>query len=187
MSGLKSTTALAALTVTLLTATTASAEPPAEPQRIAPGFAWSGFYIGSHFGYAGGKATTTLFDSSTQTATGRFGTLVGGVQAGYARLLGPRLLLGLEADVSVPNFLENNDRVSSVSSAVGQVDEKIDCFGALRARLGYAFSYGLLYGTGGLGWSLGHFIHNTGADQVQAEQRRIRPGWMLGAGYELDA
>lgn len=183
----RSTAAFAALTMSLLTATRSFADPPAQPARgetIDPRSTWSGFYIGGHFGYEGGRASSTLLDPGAQSSNSSFGALAGGVQLGYARLLRSRLLLGLEADVSVPSFLDDDDRVSSLTSAHGQLDEKGDCFGAIRVRLGYAFSLGTVYGSGGFAWSLGKFVLNPGADS-EAVQRRLRPGWTLGAGFEI--
>ena len=175
--------------VILLAAATAFGEPLTEPrsQITDPNFAWSGWYLGGHVGYMIGRANTTVFDLGTnaQASKSSFGMLDGGVQIGYARLLSPQLLLGFETDSSVPNFLANDDRVSFLNTSLEQVEEKIDTIGAVRARFGYALPRGLIYGVGGLAWSLGHVIRNSGADVVGEERWRIRPGWTMGAGFEL--
>ena len=170
----------------LLMATSASGQPITEPrpQTTEARFSWSGWYVGGHAGYTAGKANTTLSDPGAQSSTSSFGMLGGGLQVGYARLLGSRLLLGLEADASVPNFLENDDRVSLLGTSIGQVEEKVDMSGAVRARLGYALPHGLLYGIGGFAWSVGRFIHSL-SDQAEDERWRVRPGWAIGAGFEI--
>ena len=175
--------------VILLASVTAFGEPPSEPpsKLTVPNFAWEGGYLGGHVGYTAGWANTTLLDSGTgaQTFRNTFGMLNGGVQIGYAHSLSPELVLGLETDVSVPNFRANDDKVSSVSNALEQIEEKIDSIGAVRVRLGYALPRGLIYGVGGLAGSLGHVIRRTGSDPIEEERWRVRPGWTLGAGFEL--
>jgi len=61
---------------------------------------WTGFYFGGHVGYTRGNARVTLSDPDPLTFTKSFGTLTGGVQAGYNWLLSSRVLLGVEADIS---------------------------------------------------------------------------------------
>jgi high affinity Mn2+ porin len=156
-------------------------ESPASPSA----FAWDGWYLGGHAGYAHGKAKSTLSDSATPSANSASGSLYGGAMVGYSAQLRSRLVLGLEADVSFPNFLDDDDRVSSRPTSAGIVTERIDLVGRARGRLGYALDRWLLYGAGGFAWSLGRFTQSLGQPPMDDEHLHFRPGWTLGAGVEF--
>jgi high affinity Mn2+ porin len=157
--------------------------PPAQP--FDPGSAWGGWYLGGHVGYAHGMTNTTLCDSVPPSATSWFGSRYGGVLLGYAVQLRSRLLLGLEADVSFPNFLDDDDLVSSRKTTGGSVAERLDLLSRARGRFGYAFDRWLVYGAGGLAWSLGRFIASLDQTNTQDESLHFRPGWTMGAGVEF--
>ncbi len=134
--------------------------PPDNVLHTGP--AWGGWYLGGHVGYAHGMANTTLSNSAPPNATSSFGSLYGGALVGYAVQLPARLVLGLEADVSFPNFRDDDDLISSRQTSGGSVAERLDLLGRVRGRLGYAFDRWLLYGAGGFAWSLGRFIQSLG-------------------------
>ena len=68
---------------------------PTKTKVVAANHDWSGFYLGGHFGYSRGN-----FDvSSGTTASGSFGALYLGVQAGYNYMLSSHWLIGVEADM----------------------------------------------------------------------------------------
>src|SRR5437016_4873646 len=71
------------------------------------GFDWSGLYFGGHVAYGRGHTSNTLFDPDPRRSGHSFGSLYGGLQMGYNYVLPSRLLLGAEADISFPNFLED--------------------------------------------------------------------------------
>ena len=147
-------------------------------------FDWSGFYLGGHFGYGAGKASTSLSDSTPSNFQTSFATLIGGVQIGYAHLLPSRLVLGIDVDATFPNFLTDG-LISSVAGAQGTVTHTIDCIGTVRGRLGYALDRWLMYGTGGFAWSLAHFTDTPGATKGLDNVVRLSPGWAVGAGIEV--
>jgi high affinity Mn2+ porin len=149
------------------------------------GEAWSGWYLGGHVVYARGTGKTSVSEAAPQSSTSSFGSLYGGVLMGYGVQLRSRLLLGLEADVSFPNFLDNEDMVSSRNTTDGSVAERLDILGRARGRLGYALDRWLVYGAGGLAWSLGRFIHSSNQTQTQEENLHFRPGWTTGVGVEF--
>src|SRR5664280_1073233 len=66
---------------------------------------WTGFYLGGHVGYGRGHANVTVQDSNGLSSSRAFGSLFGGMQFGYNYLFSSHLLLGLEADISFPNYL----------------------------------------------------------------------------------
>lgn len=94
-------------------------------------------------------------------------------------------MIGLEGDISFPNFLDDDDLVSSRQTSGGSVAERLDLFGRARGRLGYAFDRWLVYGAGGFAWSLGRFIQSPGAMKVEDASLHFRPGWTMGAGLEF--
>jgi high affinity Mn2+ porin len=163
-----------------------SGAPIASPTRpVEAGSVWAGWYVGSHAGYAHGKANVALPDSGVQSSTSSFGSLYGGALVGYAHALRSGLVIGLEADVSFPNFLDDDDLVSSRQTSGGSVSERLDLVSRARGRLGYAFDRWLVYGAGGFAWSLGRFIQSPGAMKSDDETLHFRPGWTMGAGLEL--
>jgi len=148
------------------------------------GSAWGGWYLGGHVGYAHGTGKTSVSDSAPQSSTSSFGSLYGGALVGYGVQLRSRFLLGLEADVSFPNFLDDDDLISSRKNSSGSVAERFDLLGRARGRLGYAFDRWLVYGAGGFAWSLGRFIEST-SQTHDDESFHFRPGWTAGAGVEF--
>src|SRR5690606_11896737 len=59
------------------------------------------------------------------------------------------------------------------------VDSRINHFGTLRGRLGFAFDRTMLYGTGGLAWG-GHRLNVAGL----GSQTKTHTGWTLRPGIE---
>jgi len=159
--------------------------PTREPSvRSAPPV-WQGWYLGGHVGYAHGKSSSTLSNAAPSSASSSVGSLYGGTLVGYSAQLCSRLVLGMEADVSFPNFLDDDDLVSSRPTSAGSVAERIDVLGRARGRLGYALDRWLLYGAGGLAWSLGRFTQSSGQPPTDDARFHFRPGWTAGAGVEF--
>ena len=167
-------------------ATAADAPPRTLPEKaINARFDWSGWYFGGHTAYDYGNAKTTLSDPQPRRSTSWFANFNGGVQIGYAYSLPARFVLGLEADVSFPNFFKGDDQVSSLKATRGNVAERMDCVGTVRGRLGYAFDRWLLFGTGGFAWSLTRYSQQPGLTDSEDDVLRVRSGWTVGAGVEL--
>jgi high affinity Mn2+ porin len=159
---------------------------PAREMSLAPtNSTWGGWYIGGHTGYIRGKVTNTLSNSAVPSATSSSVSLYGGALLGNSFQLRSRLVLGLEAEVSFPNFRDNDDLISSRRTSVGSVTERLDVLDRVRGRLGYAFDRWLLYGAGGFAWSLGRFIQSSDQSSTQDDSLHFRPGWTVGAGVEF--
>jgi high affinity Mn2+ porin len=157
---------------------------PAKAPYLQPVFDWTGFYIGMHTGYGRGTSTAVLADPATTIATdSRFSGVIGGLQAGYNVRLPSGLLLGVEADLTFPNYLPSNPIVALLGTARSDVSEKWDYFGTARGRIGYTSGPWLAYATGGLAWAGERFI-NTPA--IGSEDKHIghRLGWAAGGGVE---
>ena len=144
---------------------------------------WSGFYVGGHVGYGRGYERNILSDPNP-TAGSSFGSLFGGLQFGYNYLLPSRLLLGIEGDISFPNYLDDGI-VASRSTPSSAVTEKLDFVSTVRGRAGYAFDHWLFYATGGFAWSQARFLEGSSLTGNEDKVLRMRTGWALGAGAEL--
>ena len=144
---------------------------------------WSGFYVGGHVGYGRGYGRNILSDPNP-TAGSSFGSLFGGLQFGYNYLLPSRLLLGIEGDISFPNYLDDGI-VASRSTPSSAVTEKLDFVSTVRGRAGYAFDHWLFYATGGFAWSQARFLEGSSLTGNEDKVLRMRTGWALGAGAEL--
>src|SRR6516165_9483245 len=161
------------------------AVPSAMPIKAPPiaSYDWTGFYVGGHVGYSRGSGLDTLFDPGPSTADRSFGSIFGGMQFGYNYLLPSRLLVGIEGDISFPNYLDNGI-VSARTTPISAVTEELDFVSTVRGRLGYAFNHWLFYATAGFAWSQARFIET---NFTSSEDRilRARAGWALGAGAEF--
>src|SRR5712675_1187277 len=158
---------------------------PAKAPYIQSVFDWTGFYLGGHLGYGRGHASGSMTDAAPIASSNSFGSLFGGVQLGYNHLLKSGILLGVESDLSFPNFLSADDVVRTNMTARGNLAEKIDYVGRLRGRVGYAFDNWLIYGTGGFAWSQARFIETSDLTGDEDKALRTRGGWVLGAGAEV--
>ena len=158
---------------------------PIKAANASSPYYWTGFYAGGHVGYGRGHASTTLSDPAPSSASNSFGSLFGGVQFGYNYLLTSRVLLGVEADISFPNYLSADDVAASRTTATTDVAHKIDYIGTLRGRLGYVFGRWMVYGTGGLAWTQARFVQTPGVSDDQNEILRTLTGWTAGAGTEV--
>jgi high affinity Mn2+ porin len=158
---------------------------PIKAASVSSPYHWTGFYVGGHVGYGRGRANTTLSDPAPSGGSNSFGGLFGGAQFGYNYLLTSRVLLGVEADISFPNYLSADDVAASRTGAASDVAHKIDYIATLRGRLGYAFDRWMVYGTGGLAWTQARFEQTPGVSDDQNEILRRLTGWTAGAGAEV--
>jgi high affinity Mn2+ porin len=145
---------------------------------------WSGFHVGGHVGYGRGFGRDTLSDPGPSASDSSFGSLFGGMQFGYDYRLPSRLLVGIEGDISFPNYLDDGI-VGSRTTPSSAVTEKLDFVSTVRGRAGYAFDRWLFYATGGLAWSQARFLEDSNLTGIEDKVLRMRAGWALGAGAEV--
>ena len=157
------------------------------PYGVSSAYDWSGFYVGGHVSYSLGRAASTLSDPASTVSGNSFGSLYGGVQGGYNYVLPSRLLLGIEADVTFPNFQTYTEGlIFTGATAQGTtVTDQIDYMATLRGRFGYAFDHWLIYGTGGFAWSQARFGETPGVASDEDKILLTRTGWALGLGAEF--
>jgi high affinity Mn2+ porin len=164
---------------------------------------WTGFYVGSHFGYAAGSSAWTATDTApAPTLSGAFdlfqsydafkgtGSYFVGLQAGYNFMRPSRVLIGVEADVSAPNTIAGSRALWSTGAGQANYGDTVLQFGTLRGRIGYAFDHWLAYGTAGVAWSYDRLTRTQlvgdVADPATDETASTwRWGWAAGAGVEL--
>ena len=148
---------------------------------------WTGFYVGGHVGLSWGRGTSTLSNPNPISVGNSFGSLYGGLQAGYNYVLPSRLLLGAEADITFPNFQTGADGLIFTGGTVQgtTVTDQIDYIATLRGRFGYAFDRWLIYGTGGFAWSQARFGETPGVASSEDLILLTRTGWTLGLGAEV--
>jgi len=158
---------------------------PVKAVPVQAAYDWTGFYVGGHVAYGLGHAHSTLSEPNPISKRNSFGSLYGGLQAGYNYVLPSRLYLGAEADITFPDFLENGEIFGGSTVKGTSVTDRIDYVGTFRGRFGYALDHWLVYGTGGFAWSQARFIENPGIVNDEDKVIRTRMGWALGFGAEV--
>jgi high affinity Mn2+ porin len=175
---------------------------PAKAPAAVSALDWSGFYLGTHLGYATGSSdwSATQASAAAPSLSGsldlfsRAGGLIGGFQAGYNVMMPSRLVLGVEADVSFPNYLDGMQTFSAPSIGQASYHDAVKAAGTVRARVGYGFRDWLVYGTGGFAWSRDQLTRTqlagmpaggTASPGTVESAFVSRAGWALGAGVEL--
>jgi high affinity Mn2+ porin len=151
---------------------------------LQPVYDWTGLYFGAHAGFGRGFSNATLTDPSVAATSNFFGGPIGGLQAGYNVQTPSRIVLGFEADVSFPNYIDGNSVISTLATAKSYVIEQMDFVGSARGRLGYAAGPWLFYATGGLAWAGERFL-NTPAIGNDEKKLNMRLGWAAGGGVEV--
>ncbi|WP_202322188.1 outer membrane protein [Mesorhizobium sp. 113-3-9] len=154
----------------------------AEPTTVHD---WSGVYVGGQIGYGFGKTDAVFSSPNTPTFQASqdydIDGFLGGVQVGYNYQINS-LVLGVEADIAGSDIKGHSGEIN-VGVRGDTYDTKVDWFGTLRARAGYAFDSTLIYGTGGLAYGS---VENRylGGPLNSFSEKGTKTGWTLGAGLE---
>ncbi|HEU0084652.1 MAG TPA: carbohydrate porin [Bradyrhizobium sp.] len=175
---------LAGLALGVVSLDARAADIPLKAPRIQPVVDWTGLYFGAHAGFGRGFSNATLTDPAVAATGNFFGGPVGGLQAGYNFQLPSRIVLGVEADVTFPNYIRGNSVISMLATAKSWVFDQLDFAGSLRGRVGYAAGPWLFYATGGLAFAGERFL-NMPADGNDEKRLQMRPGWVAGGGAEV--
>jgi high affinity Mn2+ porin len=149
----------------------------------------SGFYLGGHAGYMFGSATATLTDLAGNGAstgfTSGYGTLFGGVQAGYQRTLPSRWMWGAEFDLSFADFMDNSQVLSYRATGAGAADEQLEYLGTLRGRFGYSMGRWTPFVTGGLAFaSTRYSVTDLTTGTFDTKPGQWRFGYAVGGGVD---
>lgn len=156
---------------------------------------WTGWYAGANAGYGIARNATSYIGTGFQPSAETFSVdpagFVGGGQIGY-NWQTANVLFGVEADfqgatgTSSANCLKICSQFSFLS-----VSEKLDWFGTLRGRVGFATGSAMIYGTGGLAFghasmdinSFNATLLGTSVTQTVSASA-TKAGWTAGGGIE---
>ncbi len=136
-------------------------------QPALPAFTWTGAYVGLNAGAIWGD-----FTKSASRIDGRTG-FTGGGTLGYNHQFG-QVVLGLEGDYNYSGLRGSGVTSPGLFPATG----RLNSFGTVRGRLGFAFDRALVYGTGG--YAFGFSELNTGF----IKQSSTHHGYAIGGGLE---
>jgi outer membrane immunogenic protein len=150
-------------------------------------YSWSGFYVGMNGGYGLGKSTldsvtptagvvTPCSTFSTDCKLSLRGTIVGGT-VGF-NLQASSAVFGIEADLNYQDA-----RASLPVFGADELETRVNWFGTLRGRLGYAYGALMPFVTGGL-----YVQHATASYTIPAifsgSRSDLSLGWTIGGGVE---
>jgi len=162
---------------------------------------WSGFYIGGNIGYGfgGDDKVGLLTDGKGAEPGGILGHdvdigklelegIFGGGQIGFDHQMG-KLVLGAVADIEASDVKDDFD--SNVKDKFGfdtsvSASDKVDLWGTVRGRVGWAMNRVLVYGTGGLAWGEVNYDVKL-KDDLEGDKARLSSnsteiGYALGGG-----
>lgn len=161
---------------------------------VAPPYNWTGLYIGLNIGGSWGHQDNSLVTTTGVTLLSNSDHLdgvIGGGQIGYNWQVN-QWVLGIEADFQGSGqkgdgsfFLPSAVLAANFPTSFSYSD-KLNWFGTVRGRIGYAFDRWLPYFTGG--WAFGHGeINGTtifGATTTSFSASHDYSGWTIGGGVE---
>jgi len=148
------------------------AMPTKAPAIFAPGYSWTGFYLGVNGGGAFGRSDWSGFGNDTNVSGG----LVG-VTAGYNWQSG-QWVFGLEGDIDWSSIKGSFTNAACPTGC----ETKNSWLGTARGRLGYAFDRVMPYITGGAAFG---DVKATQAGVGSVSDTNV--GWTAGAGVEWAA
>jgi outer membrane immunogenic protein len=201
--------AVAAVAVVGFTSVASAADMPTKAPMytkapvMAPMYNWTGFYIGLNAGYSWGSQTNSLVaitggGVTSQSNTDHLDGFIGGGQIGYNWQVN-QWVLGLEADFqgsgqkadgsySFPGFGPPTcTAFGCVAATTITYSDKLDWFGTVRGRIGYAMGATgnwLPYLTGGWAYGHGTISGTTSATGTSFSGSQDYSGWTVGGGVE---
>jgi outer membrane immunogenic protein len=147
-------------------------------------FSWTGVYVGGDVGYGWGRSKGTL-----QDLQGLFPVpydfhadgIIGGAFIGANYQFG-QIVVGVEADWQAAD-LDGSQTVNLFGGY--DIRTKIDNYGSVRGRLGFAWDRWMFFGTGGWAWGHGHTSYGfPGIAPFYTNSFNGHNGWTAGAGFE---
>jgi len=172
---------------------------------VAPIYNWSGFYAGIHAGYTFGDRTTVDTTGVLPVNIGNVATgarapfvgvnrdgFIGGGQMGWNWQANSPWVWGLEADISYTDVRSTTNFVTLLPPANSPLNNslssRMEYFGTVRGRLGYAWDRTMIYATGGLAYGQieNAAVFNNAANAVQfaGSTRNTKTGYTVGGGIE---
>ncbi len=147
---------------------------------------WTGFYIGGNGGYAFDANSDDSLNNGFGRRNDREGGFGGG-QIGYnfgSGFLGSQFVFGVEADIQGSDIsAESRGNVFGGVLPVDRFNTRVDYFGTVRGRIGYAFDRTLVYATGGFAYgNVKDDLFVAGVGRFSKEDTRT--GYVVGGGIE---
>lgn len=149
---------------------------------------WNGFYVGGVFGGAVGSVRGTGIDGSSPANVAEIGNHGGGFtaggQVGYNWMIMPKVVVGVEGDVSYLGIDHmSNDFFNPVNSTFAQaLGVKTSWIATARGRIAYNTGPALLYATGGGAWvDTKDTLFST---SPPVSSTKTLSGWTVGGGIE---
>lgn len=141
---------------------------------------WNGLYLGGNVGGGIGRSRSTIADPLGNPAA-QFNLapngFIGGGQIGYNWQAGS-VVLGFETDFQGSTLQDNKTCFGCVPGASLDFNSKLQWFGTVRGRLGYAVGNSMFYATGGFAY--GNVM--TALNNLRFSDTRT--GWTVGGGIE---
>jgi outer membrane immunogenic protein len=154
----------------------APAPMPAKIPYVSPVYDWTGFYIGAMGGYGWSDQADATVGGLTFTtnSTDLKGGFAGGT-LGYNWQMGAAVF-GIETDAAWSGMQD-----SATSLGITLAD-KMQSFGSVTGRIGYAAGPALFYAKGGYAWAENQI--SASALGVTFSESHLHSGWTIGAGLE---
>ena len=142
----------------------------APPAVVSPAYNWSGFYVGAIGGYGWG----------TDSGNGGFG---GGTVGYNWQLPGSQFVFGVEVDAAGASIKD------SVTEDLGggillTTESKINAFGSVTGRAGFAMDAALIYAKGGYAWANNKATISAPMLGITSSDSKTHSGYTLGGGVE---
>jgi len=142
----------------------------APPPLVSPAYNWSGFYIGAMGGYG--------WDSGD--SSGGFG---GGTIGYNWQFPGSQFVFGIEVDAAGGSIKDS--LTEDIGGGVLATEEiKINSFGSVTGRAGFAWDAALIYAKGGFAWANRKDSISVPAIGVTISDSQFHTGYTIGGGLE---
>ena len=118
------------------------------PLAPAPGFSWTGLYIGAHAGTGWGTTESEFSAIAFPISQTQSNGFLGGVQGGYNLQLGPAAVIGIEGDFSWTGIKGTSPCIVVFSCSTDH-----DWIATVAGRFGVTYDRALFYVKGGVAWA----------------------------------
>jgi outer membrane immunogenic protein len=143
----------------------------APPAVVSPAYNWSGFYIGAMGGFGWG--------SGDNEGTGGFG---GGTVGYNWQFPGSQFVFGVEVDAAGASIKDSF--TEDQGGILVTQESKINSFGSVTGRAGFAMDAALIYAKGGYAWANHKATISAPALGITSSDSQTHAGYTIGGGLE---